>query len=80
MEGLRALMASADIDAILLPGVSTKKKKKEHKMDCTGFGLAIAQKVIEVECNGQLRIDSEEGAGTTVTVVLPVEHGNGAEL
>ena len=65
-------IAREDIDAILLPGVSTKKKK-EKTIDCSGYGLAIVQKIIEVECNGQLRIESEEGTGTTVTVILPVE-------
>lgn len=65
-------IAAEDLDSVFLPGISTKKKKQD-RTDCTGFGLAITHKIIEGECRGTLRIESEEGAGTTVTIVLPVE-------
>ncbi|NIP48595.1 MAG: PAS domain-containing sensor histidine kinase, partial [Gammaproteobacteria bacterium] len=37
----------------------------------SGLGLAISQKIIE-DHNGLLKIDSEPGAGTTVTISLPM--------
>jgi two-component system sensor histidine kinase HydH len=37
----------------------------------TGIGLAISQKIIN-DHKGSIKIDSVEGSGTTVTVVLPV--------
>jgi len=42
----------------------------------TGMGLAIAQRVIEDEHNGRLEISSVVGAGTTVTIILPVPEGS----
>ncbi len=39
----------------------------------TGLGLSIAEKAIKRH-NGQLRIESQEGVGTTVTIELPI-HG-----
>lgn len=63
-------IATEDTDAAFLPGISTKKHSRPH---CSGFGLAIAQKVVEVECRGHIRIESVEGTGTTVTIVLPME-------
>lgn len=53
-----------------MPGTSTKKGKP-GRTDNTGMGLAIAYKVIEEECGGEIRIDSTEGRGTTVTINLP---------
>jgi two-component system sensor histidine kinase HydH len=41
----------------------------------TGIGLAISQKIIN-DHKGTIKIDSVEGSGTTVTVVLPVFVGN----
>jgi two-component system sensor histidine kinase HydH len=41
------------------------------KVGGTGIGLAISQKIIN-DHKGTIKIDSEEGKGTTVTVVLPV--------
>ncbi len=38
-----------------------------------GFGLPLAKKVIEMEHQGTLSLESRLGEGTTVTVVLPVE-------
>jgi signal transduction histidine kinase len=42
----------------------------------TGIGLAISQKIIN-DHKGMIKIDSEEGRGTTVTVVLPTFIQNG---
>lgn len=57
--------------AAFIPGTSTKKGKP-GRTDNTGMGLAIAAKVIQEECGGEIRIDSVEGRGTKVTIVLPV--------
>lgn len=39
----------------------------------TGFGLSFAQKIIERECHGDIRIESRTGEGTTITLSLPME-------
>lgn len=39
----------------------------------TGFGLSFAQKIIERECRGDIGIESESGAGTTITLTMPIE-------
>ncbi len=38
-----------------------------------GFGLPLAKKIIEIDHRGTLSIESRDGVGTAVTVVLPVE-------
>lgn len=42
----------------------------------TGIGLALSQKIVN-DHKGSIRVDSVEGAGTTVTVVLPVQIDSG---
>jgi two-component system sensor histidine kinase PilS (NtrC family) len=46
------------------------------KREGVGIGLCIAERFVR-EHNGQLRIVSEEGKGTSVTVVIPREQGVG---
>jgi signal transduction histidine kinase len=43
------------------------------KANGMGFGLPLAKKIIEIDHQGTLSIESREGVGTTVTVALPVE-------
>ncbi len=56
-----------EIHQALLPMVSTKKDDKH-----TGVGLPLAKKIIERECRGEFRIDSEPERGTTVNCLLPI--------
>jgi len=45
------------------------------KPDGTGLGLALAKKIVE-DHKGRMEIESKEGVGTTVAIVLPAK-GNG---
>jgi len=38
----------------------------------TGFGLAIAKKIVEAH-NGKISVTSKEGKGTTFSIILPIE-------
>ncbi len=51
------------VSSAAIPYFTTKSKG-------TGLGLAVVEKTVN-ELNGQLQIDSAEGVGTTVTIVLP---------
>lgn len=51
-----------------VPGRTSKKNRG------TGFGLPIARRIAAAH-GGALVIDSEWGRGTTVTIRLPLEHG-----
>jgi two-component system, NtrC family, sensor histidine kinase HydH len=44
------------------------------KQSGTGLGLAIVHKIIEAH-RGEVRVESDMGRGTTVTVLLPVKEG-----
>jgi signal transduction histidine kinase len=39
----------------------------------TGLGMPLVKKIVELEHNGELRVASRVGEGTTVTIVLPVQ-------
>lgn len=43
------------------------------KRDGMGFGLPLAKKIIEIDHQGTLSIESAEGEGTIVIIVLPFE-------
>jgi two-component system sensor histidine kinase HydH len=56
-----------DLDHIFDPYFTTKQTG-------TGLGLAIVHKIIESH-KGEVQVESEPGEGTTITVLLPREHG-----
>lgn len=64
---------------IFFPGKSTKKGRlgTEHN---TGWGLSLARKFVEEDCRGRISLESERGAGTTITVVLPTERAGEDEV
>ncbi len=45
---------------------------KTHKVEGTGIGLSLTKELVEIH-RGRIRIDSEWGIGTTVSVSLPLE-------
>jgi signal transduction histidine kinase len=58
----------ADIEKIINPFFTTKSKG-------TGLGLTVCNQIINLY-EGKIKIESEKGKGTTVTVVLPVKNKN----
>lgn len=46
------------------------------KEEGTGLGLANVRKFVDLQ-GGQLKVHSEEGSGSTFTIVLPTERGHG---
>jgi signal transduction histidine kinase len=54
----------ADREKLFTPFFTTKKGG-------TGLGLPVCKKIVE-EHGGTLALDSEEGAGATVTIEIPL--------
>jgi len=65
IEDTGAGMSPETVSAARLPYFTTKEKGK-------GLGLAVVEKVV-TESGGRLFIDSQEGAGTKITITLPRE-------
>jgi signal transduction histidine kinase len=65
-------IARADLAKIFSPGYTTKPRG-------SGIGLAVANRVVAAH-HGRILLDSEEGRGTTVTVMLPSDLGGFSSL
>ncbi len=55
-----------------LPKIKNKFYKANYTRRGSGIGLAVADEIITIH-GGSLNVFSEEGVGTTVVIVLPVE-------
>ena len=55
-----------------MPNVKKKFYKANIQVRGSGIGLAVVDEIIKLH-NGVFEIESEEGVGTKVTVILPVE-------
>jgi signal transduction histidine kinase len=51
----------------------------KKKGDVHGVGLPLTKRIVEVDHAGSLSLESEEGAGTTVTIRLPLEQDRSLE-
>jgi signal transduction histidine kinase len=60
------------IDTIFNPFVTTKGPLGGGKQSGKGLGLSVAYGIIKSH-NGDIKIESEAGSGTTVCVYLPVK-------
>lgn len=63
-------IASKNLEKIFDPGYTTKSRGVG-----TGLGLSISYNIIQKH-NGEIEVESEEGKGTTFTIVLPVSQPN----
>jgi signal transduction histidine kinase len=61
-----------DLNRIFEPFFTTKP-------DGTGLGLAISKKIVESH-KGTLQVESAQGKGTTVRIILPMQDGVNGEL
>lgn len=62
-------ISEADLAIVFLGGRSTKRGRR-GPLENTGWGLTVAQGVVD-DCGGRITIESAEGKGTTVQVTLP---------
>jgi two-component system cell cycle sensor histidine kinase PleC len=69
----------AQQDKVLQPFVQADSESR-RRYQGTGLGLALSKQLTELQ-NGRLRLESEEGQGTTVTLDLPVDddHARGRQ-
>ncbi|MBQ3004429.1 MAG: ATP-binding protein, partial [Clostridia bacterium] len=55
-----------------LPRIKEKFFKSNNTVRGSGIGLAVADEIVRLH-NGELKINSKLGEGTTVTIALPVD-------
>ena len=60
------------IPAADLPRVKQKFYKGNANKPGSGIGLAVSDEIVQMH-GGELRIESEEGDGTVVTILLPLD-------
>ncbi|MGA8400258.1 MAG: ATP-binding protein [Stellaceae bacterium] len=70
-------MTPSEIETALEP-FGQVRDSSLHPQEGTGLGLPLARQFTELH-GGSLRIDSEKGCGTTVTVTLPVRSSEDSE-
>ena len=54
-----------------MPHIKDKFYKGKNSKAGSGIGLSVCDEIIMMH-NGKLSIDSEEGKGTKVTILLPI--------
>lgn len=67
MEDMGRGIAPDDIALVFEPGFTTKGPRRE------GLGLTTSRRIVE-EAGGEIFIESEQGKGTTVRIIMPVSH------
>lgn len=63
-------IAKEDMDKLAQPFTQIERNKTQRFHEGTGIGLSITRNLIEMH-GGRLEFDSEEGVGTTATIILP---------
>lgn len=58
-----------------LPKIKTKFYKANHTRRGSGIGLAVADEIITMH-GGVLNVYSEQGVGTTVSIIIPIKSAN----
>ena len=62
-----------DAQQIANIGAYSQFDRKTHEQQGSGLGLAIVQRITELH-GGQFQVRSQPGAGTTVTIRIPLRH------
>lgn len=63
-------IAHDQVHAVFDNFYSTKNKQINKSMNC-GIGLSSSKHALEQHLNGKLLLESEEGVGTTITLLIP---------
>lgn len=63
-------ISEEDLQNLFKPDVKVTRKGTEGETG-SGFGLMICSEIMQ-KLNGEISIESKEGAGTTVTITLPI--------